>query len=248
MGIFGGGNGGKNVLIGNASGCVNMTYQTFYCNTPQLFAAINATHYPIPRLGTTSDGRVCPSTRSFHIVDQDPSDNVNTLYLLTASGQTAQYNQANLAALPDATVQYNGSDNALLAYEDGALGCKPFEIPDMSNGGALTPTQATDELQAAKYQDNPALLPAGDPMAGPNNLYTLNKYRISIDQPPVRTLAQASTPTFCKQMILHQTAYLTHYNQLFSATPAPPFAGGGTLEAFLQTRLLASEQLLGCAA
>ena len=71
------------------------------------------------------------------MVDQDPSDNVTTDYLLTASGQTAQFNAANQAALPGATDIVNGSDNKLLtAFVDPTLGCTPFEAPDLSQAGA----------------------------------------------------------------------------------------------------------------
>src|SRR5450755_2153192 len=57
----------------------------------------------VPSAGTSpKTGQACPTTRSFGVVDQDPSDNVTTDYLLTASGQTAQFNAANQAALPGA--------------------------------------------------------------------------------------------------------------------------------------------------
>ena len=45
------------------------------------------------RLGT---GNTCPVTRNFDMVDQDPSDNVTTEYLLDpTTGQTAQDTTAN---------------------------------------------------------------------------------------------------------------------------------------------------------
>ena len=47
------------------------------------------------------------------MIDQDQSDNVTSIYLVTANGQTAQFNAANAANLAGATKAVNGSDNAL---------------------------------------------------------------------------------------------------------------------------------------
>ena len=86
----------------------------------------------------TKTGQPCPSTRSFELVDQDPSDNVTTTYLLTGNGQTAQDNATNKAALTGATPINNGSDNMLLdAFVDPTIGCTPFEAPDLTTGGTL---------------------------------------------------------------------------------------------------------------
>ncbi len=77
--------------------------QVSYCNAPAFFQAANqaiqAGKLVPPALGTALDGQPCPTTRDFSIVDQDPSDNVTTTYLVTASGQIAQDTQANAAAL-----------------------------------------------------------------------------------------------------------------------------------------------------
>ena len=43
-----------------------------------------------------------PDDAIFDLVDQDPSDNVTSTYLLTGRGRTAQYNAANAAALAGA--------------------------------------------------------------------------------------------------------------------------------------------------
>ncbi len=66
---------------------------------------------------------------------------MTTTYLLDpATGQTAQDTPANAANMPGATPIANGSDNVLLdAFLDPALGCKPFEAPDLSNGGTPAP-------------------------------------------------------------------------------------------------------------
>ncbi len=52
----------------------------------------------VPTAGRLGTGNTCPVTRNFDMVDQDPSDNVTTVYLLNpTTGQTAQDNAANAA-------------------------------------------------------------------------------------------------------------------------------------------------------
>jgi hypothetical protein len=75
--------------------------QFSYCNAPAFFAAANqgvaSGKVHIPALGMAKDGLPCPTTRDFSVVDQDQSDNVQTQYLATANGQTAQFSAANQA-------------------------------------------------------------------------------------------------------------------------------------------------------
>jgi len=110
--------------LANAN-CVNglpqsIFTQVAYCNAPAFFkladnAAINGT-LRVPALATARDGRTCPTIRSFSIVDQDQSDNTDTLYLATSKGTIAQNTKANIAALQGATTLINPGDNSLFAY------------------------------------------------------------------------------------------------------------------------------------
>ena len=85
----------------------------------------------VPPVGTSLDGQPCLTTRDFAVVDQDPSDNVITTYLINGNGQTAQNTTANAAAITGATTLVNGSDDKLLAaFLDPANGCTPFTAPD----------------------------------------------------------------------------------------------------------------------
>ena len=73
--------------------------QVGYCNGPAFFRAANpgtrrASWRP-GRRHVAKTGQACPTTRDFTMVDQDQSDNVTTIYLLTANGRTAQNNTAN---------------------------------------------------------------------------------------------------------------------------------------------------------
>jgi len=252
--LFGGGNDDVTTLVGpGAASCVNgaasqVFGQVFFCNGVAFFAAVNAAHISIPPLGMGSDGKVCPSVRDFRIVDQDQSDNVQTTYLVTASGQTAQNTAANRAALPGATLAKNPSDNRLLTnFVDPAIGCKPWLIPDIGDNGNMVPTQATDELQAAAYQGSPvALIPAGDPMVGPNVLTMINAYRVNVDQKSIKQLAQASTTAYCGNVKTYAPPFIAAHKAAFQASSSP--AVGVNLYDFLQARLAATQAILGCRA
>ena len=142
--------------------------QVSFCNGTQFFRTAYWDEWVgrlrVPALGRSpKTGQACPSTRSFELVDQDPSDNVTSTYLLTGNGQTAQDNAANEAAMGGAERINNGSDNLLLdAFVDPTLGCTPMEAPDLSQGGAPGTSQALDELSAAKDQRAPVGLGPGE--------------------------------------------------------------------------------------
>src|SRR5712692_6309335 len=218
VGIWFGYNGNNLTLQGSGGSlgtghCVNgiagsIFGQFSYCNAPAFFRAANqairAGKLVPPALGMGQDGLPCPTTRDFSIVDQDQSDNVTTTYLITASGQVAQNNQANTAAL-GGQVQKNGSDERLLTLVDSALGCNPWMAPDLADPGQMLPSLPLNELQAAAHQARPvARVPEGDPMVLTNNqpdLNKLNAYRRGVDQSPVGTQAAASTTTYCKHLL-----------------------------------------------
>ena len=98
--------------------------------------------------GALGGGQNCPVSQNFNMVDQDPSDNVTTEYLLNpATGQTAQNTASNAGNIPGSTLLLNGSDNTLLdTFMDPVLGCTPFQAPDLANNGQPTSSQALDEL------------------------------------------------------------------------------------------------------
>ena len=194
-----------------------------------------------------------PTTRNFNMIDQDQSDNVTTQYLLTADGQTAQFNAANQAALAGATTINNGSDNALLdAFLDPTLGCTPFTAPDLSQAGTAGTSQALDELSAAKNQTAPiALVPENDEMTLVNNAFSVTKtnlYRSNVGQPPVSAANDAadSPANYCQNMVNVQTAFL-NANQALLATGTSPVPGvGNNLLTFLANRLNMSFTNLNC--
>lgn len=223
--------------------------QFAYCNAVNFFwaanAAIRAGRLHVPALGTGSDGKACPTTRSFALVDMDQSDNVQTNYLVTANGQTAQFSSANQAKLPGATVLGNPSDNALLTqFVDPALGCKPWTVPDLTNNNAPVATFGTDELMAAADQQAPvALVPVGDEMVqvnGQTSLFKTDLYRAGADQMPALTLQGASTTTYCQNLIKVALPSLQLDTNTFQKQASPDAGAANSLYTFLANRLNAT--------
>ena len=209
----------------------------------------------VPTAGALGTGRECPTVRNFDMVDQDPSDNVTSKYLLDpATGQTAQDNAANAARMPGAKVLVNGSDNALIDnFLDPALGCTPFMAPDLANHGTMTTSQALDELLAARYEPkNAALIPENDGMVVDNggsiDLAKTDLYRSEIGQPLVsgRTQASSSPQMFCQNLINIQTPFIAANEKLLAAAPSPVPLVGDTLYTFLASRLAGSFDNLNC--
>ena len=185
--------------------------------------------------GALGTGKTCPVTRNFDMVDQDPSDNVTTEYLLNpATGQTAQDTASNADNLQGSTLLLNGSDNTLLdAFIDPVLGCRPFMAPDLANNDMPTTSQALDELLAAANQPaTAALVPENDEMVlDANTTFDAAKtdaYREELGQAPIDAATdRASSPAmYCQNMIDIQTPFLAA-NQALLAQGQPPVAGVG---------------------
>ncbi len=232
--------------------------QVSFCNGAAFFRAARRAarrgRLRVPFAGVSPlTHSACPTTRDFRLVDQDPSDNVTTKYLLTATGQTAQFNAANVRALPGAAGIGNGSDNALLdGFVDPVLGCQPFERPDLSQNGAPGTSQALDELSAARSQAAPvALVPENDEMVLVNNAFSVaktNLYRSSVGQRPVSAANNAadSPAAFCQNMANIQTSFLSANQALLASGPSPVPSVGDNLFTFMANRLSMSFANLGC--
>jgi hypothetical protein len=243
--------------------------QVSFCNGTAFFDAAfkmeREGRLVVPSAGTsrrmvaTADaigtGRECPTTRNFDMVDQDPSDNVTTKYLLNpVTGQTAQYDAADAARMKGDPVLVNGSDNALIDdFLDPALGCTPFQAPDLGNNGTPTTSQALDELLAAANQPrDAALVPENDEMVRDNggafDQAKTDLYRSEIGQAPVdpQTDASSSPAMFCQNMVDIQTPFLAANQNLLAAWPSPVPTVGDTLFTFMANRLASSFDNLGC--
>jgi hypothetical protein len=189
------------------------------------------------------------------MVDQDPSDNVTTEYLLDpATGQTAQDTAANAANLTGSTLLLNGSDNTLLdLFMDPVLGCTPFEAPDLANNDQPSSSQALDELLASRNQPRiPALVPENDEMVldgnGAFDAQKTDMYRAEVGQAPISGSNNRfdSPAMYCQNIVNIQTPFLAA-NQNLLATGQPPVAGvGDNLLTFLANRLNMSFTNLAC--
>jgi hypothetical protein len=222
--------------------------QVAYCDAVAFFTAasrlIATKSLTPPPLGTARDGMTCPSVRDFSLVDQDPSDNVTTSYRVTQDGQLAQDTSANAASLSGSTTIGNASDNRLLAIAlDSAVGCAPWEAPDLADPGHLTTAQPLNELQAAMYQDAPvALVPSGDPMTlvnGQPSLAKQNRYRAGVDQPLEPSAAQASVDErdFCRSILQIAPARIGADRPWTVNAGSPDPATASNLFTFLAARL-----------
>jgi hypothetical protein len=233
--------------------------QVSFCDGPAFFAAatqdINAGMLAVPQTGTATKvaGLACPTTRSFDMIDQDQSDNVTSKYLLNATGQTAQFNTANVAALAGAQTLVNGSDNALISFFlDPTLGCTPYMAPDLSQGGTLSTSQALDELSALKNQLAPiALVPENDEMTLVNGAFSATKtnlYRAQIGQDPISAANDAadSPQNYCQNLVNIQSVFLNNNQALLATGGTPVAAVGNNLLTFLANRANMSFTNLAC--
>jgi hypothetical protein len=231
--------------------------QTSACNAPAFFAdadyLVATGRLRIPQLGMANDGETCESTHSFSLIDQDPSDNVDSEYLLSPNGQTAQDSAANKAAMGGSTVISNGSDEGLLdRFVDPALGCTPAQASDPTNANGVSGSQALNELSARQNQRGQiALLPVNDPQLLVDGQFSIGKtdtYRALTDQPllPANANKTQMAAEFCQEMVNTAPAKL-QLDQAMEAnftTPVP--ATGDNLATFMGARLSASFTNLGC--
>jgi hypothetical protein len=245
------------------NGAQNSPFGQFaYCNAVNFFnvvnGAIQAGNFTVPALATANDGLPCVTNRDFSAIDQDPSDNVQTQYLVNGNGQTAQFSTANQAQLANATTISNPSDNALISqFIDPALGCTPFTAPDQANNNTPTAALPLDELLAAADQQAPvANIPANDPMVLNNNNQDLNKvnlYRAGVDETPANSIAADANPTtFCQNEFTSTNANtglirLANDSQNFFINATSPMpAAANSLATFLAMRANQSFTNLGC--
>jgi len=259
---------GNNLLLKNAPGtssladakCVNGSNgnifgQYSYCNAPAFFAAANAAvaagKLTVPASGTASDGKPCPTVRDFFIVDQDQSDNVTTVYLVSPRGHISQFSAKNQAAHPSSKPMGNASDNRLTdAFVQPALGCKPWVAPNLADPGAMVPALPLNELQARANQPAPvAMVPIGDPMVlnngNPSQAKT-NLYRQGVDMPTVDSEFDADTGRYCRQLLRTFPLRLVANQKALAAFASPDPAAANSLYTFLGQRFVAAYQLLDC--
>jgi hypothetical protein len=228
--------------------------QVSWCNAQAFFAAVNAGKPTIPPLGVDNNGNVCPTSRSFEIVDACPSDNVPTQYLLLPNGQTAQDTAANRAANPTATVINNASDEALLTnILDPLIGCTPFKGASLDDPGVMVPALALSEMQANALQLAPiGLVPLNDPdclltASGTVSTQKTNQYRLGVNQPIVAAGNDSGAlDPYCTSMLTVAPSFLKGFETLFAGQTTPAACVGNNLFTFMSQRFLTSLTQLTC--
>ena len=259
-------NGGALALVGAGAqqgNCLDafgnsLIDQTPQCNAMNFYRMANAEIrrglLKIPAAGTGKDGQACQTTRDFALIDQDQSDNAVASYLFNPdTGQSAQATAANVAAMPNATVESNGSDNGLLdKFVDPALGCTPFTAPNSTNPAGASSSQALNELSARQNQKGTiALLPANNPqllVGGQFSLGKTNMYRAETDMPllPRNTNLDRNAGQYCQDMINIATPRLKLDAPMETGTASPVPDLGDNLATFLAARLSGSFDNLNC--
>ena len=229
--------------------------QFAYCNAPAFFTAANAAvkagKLAVPALGTARDGKVCPTTRDFSVVDMDQSDNVTAAYLVLKNGTLAQNTAANRAKFNGGRshVLVNGSDNLLLdGFVDAALGCTPFTAPDLADPNATSTSLALNELQAAKQAAPVAVVPPTDPMAMDGTKASLGKtnlYRDGVNQPSLAAIG-SSGKDYCRNLVDVAPQRIQLDRNLTTKTTSPDKAAANNLFTFLAQRLRQSFITLNC--
>ena len=228
------------------------------CNAAAFFAAANdaitAGKLTVPAPGNSVDGQACLTTRSFAFVDANQSANVTTEYLTARDGRIAQDTAANKASLAGAGTIVNQGDNGLLdQFVDPALGCTPWQEPNLADGGAPVSALPLDELQAAAWAGRngggpEALVPLNDPVTldrfGNYDAVKADTLRSIVDMAP---LPAGQTPgAYCTELEQAQGSRLQQdVNLLFGASSPQPDAADN-LFTFLAMRLDQSFNRLGC--
>jgi hypothetical protein len=259
-------NGNALALVGRGArqgNCIDafgnsLINQTPQCNAVNFYRMANAEirrgTLKIPATGTGKDGQACQTTRDFALIDQDQSDNAVASYLFDPNtGQTAQATAANQAAMANATVQGNGSDNGLLdKFVDPALGCTPFTATNPTNPAGQSSSQALNELSArANQKGTIALLPVNNPqllVGGQFSLGKTNTYRMETDQPllPRNTNLDRNAGQYCQDMVNITTPRLKLDAPMETGTASPVPDLGNNLATFLAARLSGSFDNLNC--
>ena len=232
--------------------------QVAACNAAAFFAAANTAiaqgKLKVPAPGNSVDGQTCLTTRSFAFVDADQSADVTTEYLTAPDGRIAQDTAANRTSLAGAGTLVNQGGNGLLdQFVDPALGCSPWQEPNLADDGAPAPALPLDELQAAAWAGHDgggpeALVPLNDPVTldrfGNYDAVKADTLRSIVDMAPLP--AGQSPGAYCTELEQAQGSRLQQdVNLLFGAASPQPRAADN-LFTFLALRLDQSFNQLDC--
>jgi len=198
-----------------------------------------------------ADNQPCPTLRDFFVVDMDPDDGVQTLYLVTNLNHVIQKTQNNMKMFQIQSTLANDGDNRLLTkFVNPAIGCNTLNLPDAADPGMTRPALVLNVIQAMLLQGAPiSLTPNNDPMITTNgqpDLLKLNLYRLGVDQPQASVMGGDNDPAaFCRNYGNIAVPRFKSLQQklLNFASPAPGFQN---LFAFMKNRAMTTWANLNC--
>lgn len=230
-----------------------------FCNANNFWAAVNSLVQKglivLPPLGTAADGLPCPTLRDFFIVDMDPDDGVQTLYLVTSQNQVIQNTRNNAKNFNIISTLANDGDNRLISeLVNPAIGCQSMVLPNAADPGTFVAALPMNVLQAMMFQKAPvALTPNNDPMVTNTNtnlpdLNKLNLYRMGVNQPQAAVFGGDNDPVaYCRNYGTIAPPRFISLGPNLKTRPSPA-AGFATLFDFMKNRASTTWKNLNCAA
>ena len=231
--------------------------QVVYCNAINFFAKVNeliaSNLIKVPPILNSTLGDTCPTTRSFAIVDQDQSDNINTQYIITTDMKIAQDYPINNQNLNVSMRITNPSDNRLITdFVNKAIGCDSFTGCDLVDNAIKRNSLALNEIHANQLDPNDiktALTPSIDPMClidGNESLEKTNVYRNGVNQPLLLALNNQSNINYCNQLEkVSIDFYILHKMELENFVPPDRNVATNLLN-FLINRYINTWNILNC--
>jgi len=225
-----------------------------FCNVDKFWAKLmllrNAGLVMVPAPGIAKDGVPCSTLRDYFITDMDPSDGVQTVYLVTI-GLIMQKTQKNMNANPNnfAEIANDGDNRLITKFVHPAVGCGVWTIPDLADPGVTRPANVLNLLQAASYAPLPwCTLPALDPMTTTNgapDLAKINLYKTGVYEQPILNMGEADTTHFCESYAAVAVPRFKNLANLLKnfPSPAPPATN---LFMFMIARASATWTMLNC--
>jgi hypothetical protein len=126
-----------------------------------------------------------------------------------------------------------------------------LDAPDLTDPGQKVGALALNELQAGAFQRPPqAWIPAGDPFAqnppysGIPDLAQVNAYRRGVDQPEAANLEDASTTTYCRNLVDLGVPLLQLEQPFLTVAPSPFPDVANSLFTFMAQRFVGTYMLL----
>ena len=244
------------------NGTISQFGQVAFCNAVNFYDNINKlimkNLVKIPNIGKTQKGDICPTTRSYQVVDADPNDNSLSTYIITENMEVVQNYPENAKQLKVANIIGNGSDNRLLSvFISPAVGCHSFQVPDLVVKQILRYSMALNDIQSNLLQfllpqEDIALVSFNNPMTLLDGNISINKtnlYRQNVNQPLFYgTIEEAKNydTLFCNKLEEITIPFLIKYHYELTNFVSPDNENADNLLNFLCNRFVGTWGILNC--